>query len=260
MSPVLRRHDQLVLQPNGVPARAYPWAGDRLAAQLILLDPSVVPMADHFIDWSRQFAAQGIVLMRTGALSSRPAAQAEAAGMHCIQELTLLEARPPLTARNGAHKPTIDTRRCRVGRFGQDEFDTLADVDQAAFGKLWRLDATALADVCTATPSYRARVVRVPVPGTNAVFRRPPPVGFLLSGRSGRVGYIQRLAVDPSFHRRGIATVLLGDALTWMRRSRAEQVFVNTHVDNVAALTLYHAHGFADLSERLRVFEGSTPL
>jgi ribosomal protein S18 acetylase RimI-like enzyme len=55
-----------------------------------------------------------------------------------------------------------------------------------------------------------------------------------------------------------VATSLLGDALGWLRRHRAERVFVNTHVANDPALGLYRAHGFHDLPERLRVFEGPT--
>jgi ribosomal protein S18 acetylase RimI-like enzyme len=248
------------MQQNQVPARAHPWAGDNRTAQIILLDPSTVPMAEHFVDWSRQLAIQGIELMRTGALGPRQAAQAEAAGMRCIQELILLEARPPLAAQLGTGRSRVHTGRCRVGRFGPGEFDLLADVDRAAFGEMWRLDASTLADICTVTPSYHARVVRHPSSADSGWFHRRPPIGFLLSGRAGRVGYIQRLAVEPAFHRRGIAAALLGEALTWMRSAGTDQVFVNTHLDNVAALALYHRHGFRDLADRLRVFEGQTPL
>ena len=45
-----------------------------------------------------------------------------------------------------------------------------------------------------------------------------------------------------------------------MHRARLQRVFVNTHVDNAGALALYRAHGFAELPERLRVFEGPIPL
>ena len=71
---------------------------------------------------------------------------------------------------------------------------------------------------------------------------------------------MQRLAVHPDAHRNGVATDLLVDSLRWMRRARLQRVFVNTHVHNVAALTLYRAHGFAELPDRLRVFEGPIPL
>ena len=77
-------------------------------------------------------------------------------------------------------------------------------------------------------------------------------------GRAGRTGYVQRLAVHPDQHRRGVATALLADALTWMQRWRADRVLVNTHVDNEPALALYRRLGFVDLPDRLRVYEGPT--
>ena len=258
---MLRRHDRLVLERSSVPARAHPWPGHDQAAQLILLDPSIVPMPASFQSWARQLAAQGITTMRTGALAPRQAAQAEAAGMRCIQELALLEARPPLAsgrvANLGAMRRPTHTSPCREGRLGKHDFDDMADIDRAAFGDLWRLDASMLRDVCAATPAFRARVVRHR-PTRLPRLRRTEPIGFLVSGRAGRSGYVQRLAVHPDHHRQGAATALLVDALVWMSRWRADRVLVNTHVDNVAALTLYRTHGFVDMPERLRVYEGTT--
>ena len=83
--------------------------------------------------------------------------------------------------------------------------------------------------------------------------------GFLVSGRAGRTGYVQRLAVHPSAQRHGLATALLLDSLRWMRRTRVRRAFVNTHVENEAALELYRRHGFVELPERLRVHEGPIP-
>jgi ribosomal protein S18 acetylase RimI-like enzyme len=55
-----------------------------------------------------------------------------------------------------------------------------------------------------------------------------------------------------------VATSLLADATRWLRRCKVDRIFVNTHVDNEPALCLYRAHGFHELPERLRVFEGPT--
>lgn len=225
---------------------------------MILLDPSIVPMPASFQSWARQLAAQGITTMRTGALAPRQAAQAEAAGLHCIQELVLLEARPPLASGRGAERRPPHTSPSREGRLGEHDFDDMAAVDRAAFGDLWRLDASMLRDVCAATPAFRARVVRDPSTRLPRL-KRNPPIGFLISGRAGRTGYVQRLAVHPDHHRQGVAAALLVDALVWMGRWRAERVLVNTHVDNTAALALYRTHGFVDMPERLRVYEGATP-
>ena len=69
-------------------------------------------------------------------------------------------------------------------------------------------------------------------------------VGFSISGRADRSGYIQRLAVDPSARRCGIARHLLADALRWMRRRDITRALVNTAADNRSALSLYEAFGF----------------
>ncbi len=206
-------------------------------AQVVVLDGTAVPTPAHYRTWSATLAAHGFTALRTGALAPRQAAQAEQAGLVCVQELALLDVSAPFVI----GKVTTGTRRLR-----ESELGIAAEIDAAAFGLTWALDATMLADIRTATPSHRARVVMAD--GRVA--------GFLVSGRAGRTGYVQRLAVDPTLHRRGLATALLRDSLRWMRRGRVRRAFVNTHVENTAALELYRRHGFVELPERLRVYEG----
>jgi ribosomal protein S18 acetylase RimI-like enzyme len=80
-------------------------------------------------------------------------------------------------------------------------------------------------------------------------------VAYAISGRDGRNGYIQRLAVDPEHQRAGHGAALVADSLRWMARWRVHRALVNTHVGNTAALALYHRFGFVDLTERLHVYE-----
>lgn len=252
---MLRRPDELTLHSRRLPVRARRWPGDDRAALVVILDPIELPAPSHFEDWLRDLAPQGIDVVRTGALTPRVAERAERAGYRCIQELTLLEARAPLAA----EPLDIGTTRrrtsaCRHGRGGESELPLLAAIDRAAFGDLWQLDATMLADVCDATPAHRARVVRE----HDHLLARTDPIGFLISGRAGRSGYLQRLAVDPAHQRAGAAVALVADALSWMRRWRCERVLVNTHVDNEPALALYHRFGFVELPDRLRVYEGTS--
>ena len=101
-------------------------------------------------------------------------------------------------------------------------------VDGLAFGPLWAMDADGLVDACHATPQHRFRVATI----GSAV------VGFAISGRSGKNAYLQRLAVDPSQHGRGIGRTLTLDALRWARRSRCSGMLVNTHVGNDVAVNL----------------------
>jgi ribosomal protein S18 acetylase RimI-like enzyme len=258
MSPVLRLSrtpddpthvGTIVLRDAGISARAHPCSSVPGMAVVVVPDGSAVPAPEHFHRWARTLADHGYTSMRTGALSIRQSAQAERAGLRCVQQLSLLELHGPITASRPLQ---------RTHRLLHRQLTTAAEIDRAAFGPTWWLDATMLADVCSATPSYRARVVRADqvrsgAPGHDIV-------GFLISGRAGRTGYVQRLAVHPTAHRHGVATDLLLDSLRWMSRARLQRVYVNTHVDNAAALALYRAHGFVELPERLRVFEGPTPL
>lgn len=206
-------------------------------AQIVVLDGTAVPTPEHFTTWRATLAEHGFTHLRTGALAPRQAGQAERAGLRCVQELVLLDVNAPFSITAAAH---------RTGRLRSDQLDQIAAIDLAAFGSNWALDAQMLADIRNATPSHRARTVMAD----------GEPVAFLVSGRAARTGYVQRLAVAPAAHRQGIATSLLLDSLRWMRRARVTRAFVNTHVDNEAALELYRRHGFVDLPERLRVYEG----
>jgi ribosomal protein S18 acetylase RimI-like enzyme len=235
--PTSSRTSTIILRGTPVPARAHPCAGHPDMAQIVVLNGTAIPTPEHFRVWSAALAELGFTHLRTGALSPRQAAQADRAGLRCVQELALLDVDAPFGITSTTHR----TRRLR-----HHELDTIASIDLAAFGSNWALDAAMLADIRQATPSHRARTVSV-----DGVV-----VGFLVSGRAARTGYVQRLAVSPTAHRQGIATTLLIDSFRWMRRGRVARAFVNTHVDNDAALELYTRHGFVALPERLRVYEG----
>ncbi|MFN8021216.1 MAG: N-acetyltransferase [Acidimicrobiales bacterium] len=234
------RTSNIVLRGTPVPARAHPCPGSATTAQIVVLDGTAIPTPEHYRTWGATLRALGFTHVRTGALAPRQSAQAERAGLTCVQELALLDIDAPFTIGPITHR----THRLRA-----HELPRLAAIDLAAFGANWALDAEMLADIRQATPAHRARTVRLD--GIAA--------GFLVSGRAGRTGYVQRLAVHPDAQRHGLATALLLDSLRWMRRARVRRAFVNTHVENTAALELYRRHGFAELPERLRVHEGPVP-
>ncbi len=117
-------------------------------------------------------------------------------------------------------------------------------VDRRAFDTFWRFDRDGLGDARRATPSSRFRVA-----DDHGV------VGYAITGRAGAAGYLQRLAVDPAQHHRGIATALVGDALWWARRHGVNAMLVNTQQANLAALTLYEKLGFVPEEHGLAVLE-----
>jgi ribosomal protein S18 acetylase RimI-like enzyme len=215
-------------------------------ASLTLTEPGVVVPAAHLEAWAIALRAHGFDTVRSGALAAAQALEAEHAGWSCVQELRLLrlDGRPDRDLVRTPPQATTVTLHS-VSPDDLASVARLAAIDAAAFGAPWQFDAAVLADVATATPSSRFRVAASGQEWT----------GFLVSGRAGRVGYVQRLAVDPGAQRQGIGRALLVDGLRWMRRWRVDQVYVNTHVDNGPALALYESFGFVARAEVLRVFE-----
>jgi ribosomal protein S18 acetylase RimI-like enzyme len=125
----------------------------------------------------------------------------------------------------------------------RDRPDAL-EVDAKAFPPFWRLDDAGLDEALAATPSSRFRLATAPA-----------VIGYAVSGRAARRGYLQRLAVDPDQQRQGIGTALVVDGLRWMRRWGVTQAVVNTQEDNRAALTLYERLGFRRQASGLAVLE-----
>lgn len=240
----------ITLDDATLKARAHACPGVPGMATVVVLDSLSVATPTQYHQWGSRLAALGFTHLRTGALPPRHAAQAQLAGLERVQELALLEldrsaARSRRNRRSGPASVAVRA----------DDLAMMSLIDFAAFGPRWWLDASMLADVCHATPRFRARAI-----GGDDSTKGEAPIdprgGFLISGRAGRTGYLQRLAVHPDRQRCGLATAMLGDSLAWMRRQRVERVFVNTHVENEPALSLYRAHGFSELRERLAVFEG----
>ncbi len=110
-------------------------------------------------------------------------------------------------------------------------------VDAQSFDGFWRLDQKGLDDALTATPSSRFRVGR----------RQGEVVGYAVTGRVRRHGYLQRLAVHPAARRQGWGQSLVADTLAWLGRHSARRAVVNTQYDNAGALELYRACGFEPL-------------
>jgi ribosomal protein S18 acetylase RimI-like enzyme len=69
-------------------------------------------------------------------------------------------------------------------------------------------------------------------------------------GPPARALYIDALAVDPSFRRRGAARALLAQAERQARSRGLPSVALDTTVDNAAARALYAAAGFREVATR----------
>jgi ribosomal protein S18 acetylase RimI-like enzyme len=183
-----------------------------------------------------QLRSLGFDRVVTGALAAGDRLPFVAAGFTVVEELHLLvhslDELPPVP-------PTPELRRAR-----RDEGAALAAVDAAAFtDPFWHLDEEGLAQAQAATPSSRLRVAVV----------EDRAVGFAVTGRSGRQGFVQRVAVHPDAQGRHVGTALVADALSWLRRRGAAQAAINTQLENERALQLYLHAGFRLQRERLAV-------
>lgn len=171
-------------------------------------------------------AGRGYTQAVTAALGPLEAQGFLLAGFEVHERLHLLardlDDLPPL--------PAVPLRRGRR----RDRPDVLA-VDGRAFSPFWRLDDAGLDEALAATPSSRFRVAEMPA-GKVA--------GYAVTGRAGRRGFVQRLAVDPDHVGHGLGRALVLDGLQWLRRRGCERVVVNTQEANERALALYEQLGF----------------
>jgi ribosomal protein S18 acetylase RimI-like enzyme len=206
-------------------ARAGPWRGDRQVAYLSPVADAPVPSAAFVRRCLDQLRVRGYRRVVTGALSPAESGGFLAAGFEVSEELHLL-AHDLLRIPDAASP-------CRLRRAGKGDQGAVLEVDHRAFPPFWQLDPGGLHDAVKATPQTRYRVAEA-----------GGVIAYAITGRAGRRGYLQRLAVDPSHGGHGLGAAMVVDGLRWLKRWHSEQAVVNTQLDNGRALALYERLGF----------------
>jgi ribosomal protein S18 acetylase RimI-like enzyme len=179
---------------------------------------------------------RGFRALVTAALAPHETGAFLDAGFEPREELVLL-------AHDLRSIPDVDTSALRRARRG--DRPTVLRIDAAAFDSFWTMDEIGLADAVAATPSSRYRVAE---DGGRVV-------GYAVHGRSGSGGYVQRVAVDPAAHGRGLGAALVVDGLRWMRRRGCLRAVVNTQKANERAQSLYRRLGFVREPHGLHVLQ-----
>ncbi|MDQ3569208.1 MAG: GNAT family N-acetyltransferase [Actinomycetota bacterium] len=233
---ISRVDDTGVIRWGREQVRAGPWQGDSRVAYLVPFS-SGPTLSVGFVRWAMaELGARGFSRVVTNALAPVDQVAFLGAGFEVQERLHLLshdlQALPEhraLEVRTAGGEAATGHRRARPS-----DHPAVLDLDARAFPAFWRLDAPGLDDALAATPRTRLRVITL---GGDVV-------AYALTGRAGRRGFLQRLAVDPVHRRQGLGRELVLDALEWLRRRRVGRVVVNTPAGNEAGLALYQSLGF----------------
>jgi GNAT superfamily N-acetyltransferase len=222
-------------------ARAVPWRGRRDIAHLVLgervpTDPAVVDGCLHALHRS------GYRAVVTSAVAPADALPFVDAGFDVRERLHLLEHDLDDLPPKGAEP--------RSRRAWRSDREGVLALDDLSFDSFWKLGESGLREALHATPSVRFRV-------GDSRYGAPGPIAYAITGRAGRQGYLQRVAVHPDDRRDGWGRALVLDALRWLRRHDARRALVNTQWTNDAALALYVSCGFRQLPVGLCVLDRS---
>lgn len=226
-----------VLESGHERVRVGRWRHDSDVAVLSPAPETPLPSTGFLLRCLDTLAADGYSAVVTAALAVPEQLAFLAAGFREQEWLRLL-------AHDLHDLPSMPDAPLR--RATDDDRPAVLAVDAASFSSFWQLDEWSLQDALEATPAARFRVATGPVVD-DAV------VGYAISGRTQRRGYVQRLAVHPAWRGRGLASALVLDGLRWMRRRGVDRAVVNTQLDNRAARGLYLRLGFREEPEGLAV-------
>lgn len=220
-------------------ARVGPWHGDSRVG-CVTPQPGCPPLSARGVQRCLEALRRlGFREAITAAIAPNEAAGFFAAGFTITEHLHLLERTITIGDRDAVAIPA----GIQLRRGYKRDIPELLHVDGRSFGEFWRLDAAGIQDARTATAYARFRVAQ----------RGDTLVGYAITGRQGRVGYLQRLAVDPTARRTGVGSALVLDGARWLARRHARTVLVNTQETNETALALYESLQFRRKPEGLHV-------
>ena len=72
-------------------------------------------------------------------------------------------------------------------------------------------------------------------------------VGVALCGEDGRRGYIYHLAVEPAYHKRGVASQLVKECVEALRKRGLKRALILVAADNPGAYAFWQRSGWEDV-------------
>ena len=132
---------------------------------------------------------------------------------------------------------------CTIRLMNYDDLEMVKELDSIAFGPIWQqsMDMLEIA-------FHQAAIATVAEDQDGLI-------GYQISTASSGGGHLARLAVHPRTQEQGVGSALVKDLLLQFSRRGAQQVTVNTQIDNTASLTLYQKAGFRRTGEVYPVYE-----
>ena len=210
------------------------WRGHATIGYVAPLSPTELLTRAGLEHALRRLTRRGYGEVLTAALTDAEQQFFRSAGFTVHERLHLLQ--------HDLHGVTSLPERAPLRRVRRWHHRALLEVDARAFDPFWKLDRANLLEAIQATPSTR-------VMGAFS----PDLCGYAVTGLAADHGYLQRLAVEPFVQGRGLGTLLVQDALSWLVDQGATGASVNTQELNGRALALYEHLGFVRVEPGLAV-------
>jgi ribosomal-protein-alanine N-acetyltransferase len=83
-------------------------------------------------------------------------------------------------------------------------------------------------------------------------------VGHAVASLVAEIAELQRIAVDASHRRAGVATALVDEVVALAARSGADRLLLEVREDNLEALRFYAARDFVEVDRRARYYADGT--
>jgi [ribosomal protein S18]-alanine N-acetyltransferase len=154
-----------------------------------------------------------------------PFAEAGYAQRAGVVVMSIDPRRDPIGA--GAPPTDVEIREARPG-----DLEAIAELDGCCFDTFWRYG---LADVTEAAQMHATHV---------AVEHHGDVVGYSMANVISRQGNLVRLAVDPTWRHRGVASALVRAAGRELERAGSRRIVLCTQADNRLSQRLYSKLGF----------------